>query len=193
MKYVNYLILLLFFQNAVAIEYHNGGGATYTIQERNALEEIKERAKGFDVKSFIEEYPREGWSLWKGYPLPRALKNRVRFHIPFYSLEYDITDKNGAVIYPKGFTFNPLQYINYPTRIVVFKLDQYNAVKPHLKLSDMLVADTGDVVKAGSENNNHFFILDKKMVERLGIEKVPSIIEQDGQRFKITELKIYES
>ena len=147
-------------------------------------------AKKADIKSFVEKTPRESWSIWKGYPLPKATKDSVKYHVPWYSLEFDIKDANGRIIYPKGFTYNPLEYMRYPTRIVIFKLDQYEAIKHLIKSTDMLVADGGDVVKAAKDKDTHFFILDKKMVSRLGIKKLPTIVSQEKKRLKLREIYV---
>ena len=53
-------------------------------------------------------------------------------------------------------------------------------------------ADTGDVVAEAKKNNTHFFILSKKIVERLGVKSVPSVIEQVKKRFKIREIYVEE-
>lgn len=184
--------LLLAPITAWAIEHDHGPGAVFSIAEEDALEEIKERGKDLDMESYFNGYPREGWSVWKGHALPRVEKSIKRSHIPWYTLEFDIPGPNGQTLYPKGFTFNPLQYTQLPTRIVVFKLDQYEHIKKYLNPQDMLIADAGDVVEAAEKIGRHIFILNSQLVERLGIQRAPSVIRQRGARFEITEIKVDE-
>lgn len=175
---------------AKGTEHIYGPGATYTIAEQDALLEIQERTDKADVKEFVEKAPRESWSVWRGYSLPRATDNLVRGYVPWYSLDFDIPGPNGTILYPKGFTFNPLQHVKYPGRIVVFKLDQFDQIEPLLRPGDVLIADSGDVVEAGINTNKHISILDEKTANRLGIRVVPSIVHQDGTKFVIQEIAI---
>lgn len=166
------------------------GGATYPIIERDALEEIQERAAKADVAAFVNQKPRSEWSVWRGHELPRATEDRIRGYVPWYTLEFDITGPNGEVIYPKGFTFNPLQYLDHRQRIVIFKLDQLDKIKALLKPGDMLIADSGDVVEAGRQFGKHIYILRPELAKRLGVTHAPSFIVQKGAQFQIREVKL---
>lgn len=175
---------------ASALQEIAGGGVTYAIAEQDALEEIKERGQKADVKGYVNKTPRSDWSAWDGYPLPRATLDRVRNYVPWYRLEFNITDAKGSVIYPEGFMFNPLEHIKLPQRVVIFKLDQLQKLKPRLKAGDMLIADTGDVVEAGNKLGAHIYILNEKLAKRFGVEVVPSIITQDDKQFEIIEVDL---
>src|SRR3546814_16329557 len=63
--------------------------------------------------------PRDKWTALKAAPLGIAGADRVRSVAPFYTLDFDITLPAGKTLYPKGFTFNPLTYVNLPQRLVV--------------------------------------------------------------------------
>lgn len=169
----------------------NAGGVTYEIAEKDALEEIRERAESANVREFINKKNRNEWSVWRGHPLPESTDNKERFYVPWYVLERDIPGPRGEVLYPKGYTFNPLSYIKLPQRIVVFKLDQYKRIKKYLKPSDILIADSGDVVEASSKFGVHINILSDQIVRRFGLERVPSFIDQDGTRLRIREVNIH--
>lgn len=176
--------------NATALQEIAGGGTTYEITEQDALEEIKERGQKADVKGYVNKTPRSEWSAWNGYPLPRATLDRVRNYVPWYRLEFNITDAKGNVIYPAGFVFNPLEHIKMPQRIVIFKLDQVEKMRPHIKAGDMLIADSGDVVEAGNKLGTHIYILSEQLAKRFGVEVVPSIVAQDEKQFQITEVDL---
>ena len=175
-----------------ATEHIFGPGVTYEIAEEDALAEIHKRAEKVDVKAVIAKSPRESWSMWNGFPLPRASETLTRGFVPWYILEFDIKGPQGEVIYPKGFTFNPLEHVSYPGRIVIFKLDQFEQIKPLLKPGDQLIADTGDVVDIGAKVGHHIYILDEKTATRLGVKVAPSIIKQEGKKFVIREIALKE-
>ena len=165
-------------------------GQTYAISEIDALTEIEEKAKTADVKGFVEKKPRSSWSAFNGFPLPSANETQVRAFVPWYILEFDIKGKNGEVIYPKGFTFNPLEHIKLPGRIVIFKLSQAAKIKKYLKPGDTLIADTGDVIEASNKLGSHIYILSDKLAKRLGVSVAPSFIEQKGSQLIIKEVNV---
>lgn len=160
---------------------------TYPIVEPDPMVEIQKRLESVDVTNYTQT-PREEWTVFDGDPYPKAMQNRTRIYIPMYSLEFDIFDKNGKVLYPKGFTFNPLEYVRMSGRIVVFHLDKLEELKPLLRTSDILIADAGDVIAASEKLGRHIFLVEPKMRERLGLKVVPSIITQKENAFEIQEI-----
>lgn len=173
-----------------ATDHIFGPGASFPIVERDALEEIEERAAKADVEEYVNKTPRSEWSAWSGYRLPVAKESRTRGFVPWYTLEFDITGPSGEVLYPKGFTFNPLQHVKHQQRIVIFKLDQLERIEPLLKPGDMLIADEGDVVAAAEKSGHHIYILNEKLANRLGVKVAPSIVEQKGTHFEIREVEL---
>ncbi|HFD4013397.1 TPA: hypothetical protein ACF3XO_004467 [Vibrio parahaemolyticus] len=163
--------------------------ATYPVVEPDPIEQIKERLESVDVQDYMKT-PRKDWSVFKGEPYPVATKTRIRRYIPWYTTEFDILGENGKVMYPKGYTFNPLKYAKYPRRIVIFKLNQLDKIKPLLRPSDELIADSGDVIEAAEKLGRHISLVEPRMQERLGVRVVPSIIEQKGEHFEIKEIDI---
>ena len=88
-------------------------GMTYRIAERDALTEIEERAKQVDWHKVLDKRKIENY---QGPPdrvrLPRAKRNRS-FQVDMtYTTEIDVPDGKGGILYPTGYTFNPLDYIN---------------------------------------------------------------------------------
>jgi len=189
-KFCMALSIILVAGDGFATEHVFGPGATYPIAEEDALVEIHNRVEAANVKEVIAASPREKWSVWNGYPLPRASETRTRGYVPWYSLEFDITGPQGEILYPEGFTFNPLEHVNYPGRIIVFKLDQLEFIEPLIKPGDQLIADAGDVVDVAFKTGHHINILSKKIADRLGVQVAPSIIYQEGKQFIIREIEI---
>lgn len=186
------IVLLLCCSSAVSASNNqiNAGGVTYSIEEQDALEEIQERAEKADVNEYIAKKQRADWSVWRGHPLPESTENKERFFVPWYVLERDIPGPKGEILYPKGFTFNPLTHIKLPQRVVVFKLDQFKKVKRYLKPSDILIADSGDVVDASSKWGVHINILSEQIANRFGVQRAPSFVEQQGTQLRIREINI---
>ncbi len=182
---IKYSFCLLSLFSAIAL------GKTYPIAEKDILTEIQSNANNVDT-STVTKKPRGKWSAFQGHPLPEVTEFKRRSHIPFYTTPMEIKNADGSILYPKGFTFNPLEYVYMPYRVVVFKLDQLPKIKHLFRPTDRLIADSGDVIEVSEKENIHVYMLDKKIVERLNIKAVPSIITQQGKKLIIEEFVINE-
>lgn len=161
-------------------------GKTYEIAESDALAEINNQAKAFKGIGDVDIMKT---TAFKGYPLPKATEDKERWVTPFYTLEFDVTDKAGRVIYPKGFTFNVGEYVRLPFRVVAFSEDQLEFMKPKLQRGDILLLAQGNILEIKKNLDGSIFYLDERLAERLYIGRVPSIVSQIGAQYKITEIK----
>lgn len=59
----------------------------------------------------------------QGITLPVASQSMVHYVDPTYQLEQDILDDKGNVLYPQGFTFNPLHYMSWDKRFCMIDAD----------------------------------------------------------------------
>lgn len=164
-------------------------GKTYSIAEEDALKEINRKAK---VLPAINEIDITTTTAFKGYPLPENSKDGETLISPFYTLEFDVTDSNGKVIYPKGFTYNVAEYVDLPFRVVVFAERQIDFVRPLLQPTDILLLSEGDIFAARSKLEGTLFYLDERIAERLYVKGVPSIVTQVGAQYRIAELHMAE-
>ena len=82
-------------------------GPVYPVVEPDLVEELRERALAVDLAAIRQEAGRyQPASL---HQLPRARVSR-RFAVDMtYTLEQELRDGEGRVLYPQGFTFNPLE------------------------------------------------------------------------------------
>ncbi len=74
-----------------------------------------------------------------------------------------------------------------PYRIVVIDPSDIEWAKTQLHDNDMVILTHGDFENTSTALERPAFILDEKTRDRLGIEFVPSIVEQVGTLFKIDE------
>ncbi|MQK85065.1 conjugal transfer protein TraU, partial [Escherichia coli] len=94
---------------------------------------------------------------------------------------------NGHVLYPKGYTFNPLQFVQLPQRIVVISPGQEEWLKANAQDTDMVLYTHGDVIRKSESINRPAFILDTTLQQRLDIQVTPTIVTQEGRRLVINE------
>lgn len=161
-------------------------GQTYPIAERDALEEIESRTKQVDWAKELDPQ-NVTWSAKDGHRVRRAPADRTRQFVPWHTIEFDVRDQFGQVIYPKGFQFNVLEHITLPYRVVVIDPSDVAWVKPLLRDSDMVILTNGDFEEASELLERPTFMLDEKTKRRLGIEAVPSIVHQSGSGFIVEE------
>lgn len=91
---------------ASAASTSNTIGQVYGIAEPDALAEIEQRVRAVDWSKELNKN-RDSWATFQGVPLPVSKKTQTRTHVPFYTSLIDVPDKDGKVLYPKGYTFNP--------------------------------------------------------------------------------------
>jgi conjugal transfer pilus assembly protein TraW len=176
-------------------------GTTYPIVEQDMLAEMLEKARHVDWEKAIDK-ERAAKAIKKFKPrgirnLPRAADDRT-FQVDMtYTLEADITDREGSVLYPKGYTFNPLDYVHNPGTIFVvlngadrpqvnwFKHSRYmNSTNVTLMLTD------GSYYDLGQELKRPVFYAVHGVIERFELQHVPSVIQQKGRVMEVQEIAV---
>jgi conjugal transfer pilus assembly protein TraW len=191
--------LILFpFEMAFAIDL-GVVGKTYPIAERDASEELKERVRSVNWQKLLAENGIERMKKYKPdtvKSLPRATEDSVRMVSMDYTLEFDITDGKGNIIYPKGYTFNPLDFMTYTRTVVVLNgadRDQVEWFKksPYYKKSNVmvLIAD-GNYYDLSGELGQPVYFAHEKIVSRLQLRHVPSIVAQKKRMMEVFEIDV---
>jgi conjugal transfer pilus assembly protein TraW len=178
-------------------------GRVYPIAEPDALQEIEERAAAIRWEEVLPEEQRR--ALVVNYrpadlePLPRAQEERTRQVDLSYTLAFDLPDGKGGVLYPKGFTFNPLEYVFYPNVLVVLDGDDAEQVAwfresglaqdPRVRL----VLSGGSWSEVGSQLGRPVFYLTEPLRERLQLEAVPTVIWQSRKTMEVREVDVAKS
>ena len=171
-------------------------GKTYRIAEPDALEEIKERIKKVnweklkvELKKKIDAY------LNPDFDLPYACENSTFSFYPLYTLPFDIKDANGNIIYPAGFTFNPLDYIPFPYVFVFFngeRKSEVNWLLSHREIVDspltFLAAVKGNIPWLSSLFKKPVYRFSLLMKKRFKVKKTLSIAYADGNKIVVEEI-----
>ena len=199
------LALALFFLCASPASAINLGtvGVTYEIAEEDALVAFQERAKQVDwskifsrekTEKLIREYKPKGL-----VSLPRASEDRT-FHVDMtYTLEFDIPDGKGGILYPKGYTFNPLDYVQMPTVLVIINADDTDQVKWFKEsgydkdFKAMLLLVGGSYSDLAEKLDRPVFYADERITSKFKLKAVPSVVRQDGAFMEVKEFQIPES
>jgi conjugal transfer pilus assembly protein TraW len=197
--------LLLVFFLATAVQAKNLGtvGATYAIVEKDALREIEDRAKEIDwTKAFdrtktedkIKNYRPEGM-----VPLPVAGKDRVFPVDMTYTLDFDIPDGKGGIIYPRGYRFNPLDYVFLPSIIVVIdgtdarQITWFQASAYSKDIRVMLLLSGGSYKTVMEKLKRPVFYADGKLTAKFKLKAVPAVIVQKGTVMEVQEYALKDN
>lgn len=170
-------------------------GMTYQISEKDALAEIEARARQVDWNKVLDKKKVENY---QGPPdrmsLPKAKRNRSFLVDMTYITEIDVPDGKGGILYPKGYTFNPLDYVTYPKTLVVINGSDPDQVKwlagseYDKRLDVTLLLTEGSFKTVAKKVSRPVFYADRKIIERLKLQAVPSIIRQKGRMMEVTEV-----
>lgn len=166
---------------------------TYPIAEKDALLEIKERASKVDWKKYLsKEAQEEKINSFKPkglVKLPAAKKNRARSVDMTYSLEFDIPDGKGGILYPRGYTFNPMDYVRFQGMMVVIdgtskeQVDWFKNSKYFNNYNVKLLLTDGNYYKIQNQLNQNVYYAFPDMIKRFKVACVPSVIwQKEGDR-----------
>ncbi len=161
-------------------------GRTWPIAEPDAMSEIEARVA--NAPHIAAKFgPRAKWSALKAASLGPAPADRTRTIIPFYTVDEDIRLPDGRVLYPKGFTFNPLEYVSLLQRlIIVHPRDLAWALKA-ARFTDFILLTAGDALELSERTGRPLFILEERVKERLGLTVAPVIVAQEGKKLVLYE------
>jgi len=173
-------------------------GEVYGIKEKDALEEIKEKASKVNIaeirKKVLESFEKQ-MKVKTG--LPHACENSTFSFYPIYTLDVDIKDDKGNVIYPKGYSFNPLDYMPFPFTFVFFDGTSQREIdwikKAFLKNDSnvFLVVTEGDIREVVKKLGRPVYAMNELMKERFRVRKTPSVVRAVGNYLVVSEIGIH--
>ncbi|RMG66749.1 MAG: hypothetical protein D6710_12230 [Nitrospirae bacterium] len=176
-------------------------GKTYPIAEKDALKEIMERVKEVDWEKFWKE-KREIIRRYRPddiVELPVAEKTQTFTVDMSYTLDHDIPDGKGGlpvqtgILYPKGYTFNPLDYVFYPLTLVVIDPTDKRQIQWFKKIDRdniKLLITNGDYIEVSKKLNRPVYYLTETISKRLKLRAVPSVVVQKGNVMEVTEYAV---
>jgi conjugal transfer pilus assembly protein TraW len=170
-------------------------GRTWPIAEPDALFEIEARVAQQPQSIAAKFGPREKWSAMQSATLGVAKTDRKRTVVPFHTLDFDIRLPDGKLLYPKGYTFNPLSYVSLPQRLVVVHSGDLGWALARARPSDWILLAGGtktssDPVTMGEKVGRPLFILEERVKQRLGLTVAPVIVAQVGQKLELSEFVV---
>ncbi len=206
MRFLVVFVALIFASSGISQVVNLGKfGAVYPIKERDALEEMLEAAskvnwaKVFDPEKFTERL--KNFKPPNLKKVPRASQERRRLVDLTWTLPFDIPKVNEhgkivGVLYPRGYTFNPLDYVNYPGILVILdgedplqlawfeRSSYFNDPKVRLLITQ------GSWYELFEKYKRPIFYATSVVLDRLKIERVPSVVRQKGKYMEVREIDV---
>ncbi len=176
-------------------------GRTWPVIEPDGIEEMKQAAGRVDwsryfnksaMEKAIHDYKPRGF-----ISLPKASRDRVRQVDISYSVEFDVIDpSSGEVLYPRGYTFNPLDYITLHKKIVVLdgsdqeQVEWFNKSGYAKDPMTVLLITGGVFYEVGEKVKRSVFFATDKIIRRLQVEHVPSVAYQNQRMIEVVEIDV---
>lgn len=173
-------------------------GNVYPVGEPDALTEIREAVARVDWEKAIDRQHKlemiKNFRPVDLHPLPAAKSDRSFLVDMTYTLDSNIPDGKGGVLYPKGFSFNPLDYVSLTSILVVIdagdrrQVDWFK-VSPYAEdYRTRLILSGGDYYDLSEEFERPVFYLMDTVARRLQLAAVPSVIRQQDNMLLVREV-----
>ena len=175
-------------------------GATYSIAEQDALVEIEERAKAVDwSKAMPKPVDLAAYHPSTMSRLPKAQKGKRYLIDLTYTLKQDLPDGRGGVLYPKGYTFNPLDVVPFDQVLVIIDADDREQLA-WLFASALLADQKTRIMVTGGKSrdlaaklNRPVSYADSRIIDRFRVGAIPAIIRAQGKLILVEEVKVASS
>lgn len=175
-------------------------GTTYQIAENDALQEIEQKAGSVDWGRVANRKELEAKIRnYRPNDLPRLRKARHGrvFTVDLtWALDQDVPDGKGGVLYPKGYRFNPLDYVSYPKTIVVLDGADRNQLGWFAKsgLSKdpkvLLMLTGGKYHDLMQMFRRPVYYANAVVVKRFKLQYIPAVIMQKGNMMEVREIEV---
>jgi conjugal transfer pilus assembly protein TraW len=171
-------------------------GTTYPVVEPDLVEEVKAKVDKEKLAKFMAEQ-RQNYKPKDIFALPTAKRDRTFFVDMTYTLDHDIPGENGEIMYTRGLTWNPLDYVSPPELVVINGEDakqvEWFEKSPYYKnLKIKLLTSAGFAAPLTKQLQRPLFYLTKTIAARLQLTAAPCVITQNGKKMMVQEVKIDE-
>ena len=179
-------------------------GPVHPIVEPDMLQEIyrvlKEKEKSGELAKLQEEaIERSKRSIENPKPvegLRKVEKARHFYWDPTIRVPKTIRDNEGNVIAEAGKTINPLDYVTMSKHLIFFDGNDKGQVKITQELMQKYNGTAKAIMVSGKPldlsrqwKTQVYFDQGGALVRRLGIQRVPSLVSQEGKKLRIDELE----
>lgn len=183
-------------------------GYTFAIEEGDLLQVIQSRLYGLEASGELEKHKQtfihRTETRLRNPPAVKGIHKATQDHTCYYDpsliVPYDLKDHKGRIFQLAGTRMSPLETNPMRTTLVFIQgdnADQVNwAANTYLneekRVKIILVSGSPfDLMEAW--DRPVYFDQAGVLTKKLGIDAVPAVVEQEGLRLKISQIKIQEA
>lgn len=169
-------------------------GKTYPIVEQDITKELQQKAATIDLDALFKTHNR--YQPANLHPLPRAASDRVFTVDLTHTLERDIKDSQGNLLYPQGFTFNPLQYAGLSGGLVVIngsdpqQIEWFKGSPYFQNHRAILLLSGGYANELKQELKRPVYYLTHDIAARLQLKAAPSVVVEQDSKLMVREVRL---
>jgi len=179
-------------------------GPTYEISEPDLIEVIQARLKRMAATGELARKQTEyrnkvigGIEAPSAVPGIKTTEEPRTYHIdPTQTVDRDIRNAEGAMLYARGVKVNPLDYVSLTRKLLFIDArDSRQVAFAKRRLND-LSGKSKPILVAGEPlklmrtwKQTVYYDQGGSLVRRLGIRQVPAIVSQDGKRLRVDEVR----
>ena len=180
-------------------------GPTYDIAEPHLLKFIEQRLRqkeaSGELRRLQEEARHRGIDAVR-HPEPVAglsttQAKRSFYYDPTYTLERNVQDSQGRLMFAAGTRANPLDIVSLPRRLLFFDARDPRQVAQARRLIVQYDGHVKPILTGGSYLDLMqawqlpvYYDQLGMLTRRLGIRQLPALVSQEGKRLRIDELEV---
>ena len=180
-------------------------GPTYPVAEKNLLDVIMARLRAKEASGELKRHEQEArdraaYAVNNPRPvdgLRRAQAARTFYFDPTFTLQSNVVDGTGAILFPAGTRKNPLEVVSLSKHLLFFDARDPGQVARVRELIEHYQGKVKPILVGGSYldlmkrwNKPVFYDQDGTLVRKFGIAAVPALVSQEGQRLRIDEVPV---
>ena len=180
-------------------------GPTYPVAEKNLLDVIMARLRAKEASGELKRHEQEArdraaYAVNNPRPvdgLRRAQVARTFYFDPTFTLQSNVVDSTGPVLFPAGTRKNPLEVVSLSKHLLFFDARDPGQVTRARELIERYQGKVKPILVGGSYldlmkrwNKPVFYDQEGALVRKFGIAAVPAIVSQEGQRLRIDEVPL---
>lgn len=169
-------------------------GKIYPIVEQDIREEFKQKATGIDIDALFNTQNR--YQPANLHTLPRAASDQVFTVDLTHTLEHDIKDSQGNLLYPQGFTFNPLQYAGLSGGLVIIdggdaaQVEWFKGSPYFQNHRALLLLSGGYAAEVKQALQRPVYYLTHDIAARLQLKAAPSVVVEQDNKLTVREVRL---
>lgn len=160
-------------------------GQTYQVLEMDPVALIRSRSVNFDYAAYQKNKVERSIQALRSNTLPRNDKAEINYHKVMHTVEREIVDAQGNVIYPKGFQYNVLDYVKWDFRVFVLDEQDIEQFASDIEPTDVVLINEGRIFEAQKALKMPVYVIDSNTQSALKVDSVPSIVSQSGNQLKV--------